>query len=178
LGSLVDARVACLSCCSKRIALAVGRCGACRAVTGCGVFPANASGLPIFSGFAFRVATREFLQDRLKVVKVDMESAETTLSEFASKNAATGISEQVRVTVENAGKLQGELIAAESQLEEVRQIYADSSPQVRSLQARISELVNQQKKLLGTYSGKAFVDGEASSSFPTLRRFANIGRAL
>jgi len=107
-----------------------------------------------------------------------MESAETTLSEFASKNAATGISEQVRVTVENAGKLQGELIAAESQLEEVRQIYADSSPQVRSLQARISELVNQQKKLLGTYSGKAFVDGEASSSFPTLRRFANIGRAL
>src|ERR1700693_1490339 len=86
-----------------------------------------------------------------------------------------GISEQVRVMVENAGKLQGELIAAESQLEEVRQIYTDSSPQVRSLQARISELVNQQKKLLGTYSGKAFVDGEASSSFPTLRQLPILG---
>jgi capsule polysaccharide export protein KpsE/RkpR len=119
---------------------------------------------------------REFLQDRLKVVKLDMESAEKELSEFASKNAAMGISEQVRVMVENEGKLQGELIAAESQLEEVRQIYTDSSPQVRSLQARISELVNQQKKLLGTYRGKAFVDGEAPvSSFPTLRQLPILG---
>jgi capsule polysaccharide export protein KpsE/RkpR len=119
---------------------------------------------------------REFLQDRLRVVKVDMESAEKELSEFASKNAAMGISEQVRVMVENAGNLQGELIAAESQLEEVRQSYTDTSPQVRSLKARISELVNQQKKLLGKYSGKAFVDGEtAASSFPTLRQLPILG---
>jgi capsule polysaccharide export protein KpsE/RkpR len=119
---------------------------------------------------------RVFLEDQLKVVKVDMESAEKELSEFASKNAVMGITEQVRVMIENAGKLQGELIAAESQLEEVRQIYTDSSPRVRSLQARISELVNQQKKLLGTYSGKSFVDGEASgSSFPTLRQLPILG---
>jgi capsule polysaccharide export protein KpsE/RkpR len=120
---------------------------------------------------------RVFLQDRLQIVKVDMESAEKELSEFASKNAVMGITEQVRVMIENAGKLQGELIAAESQLEEVRQIYTDNSPQVRSLQARISELVNQQKKLLGTYSGKAFVDGEASdgSTFPTLRQLPILG---
>ncbi len=119
---------------------------------------------------------REFLQERLKVVKVDMDSAEKELSEFASKNAAMGISDQVRTMVENAGKLQGELIAAESQLEEVRQIYTNSSPQVRSLQARVSELVNQQKKLLGTYRGKAFVDGEApASTFPTLRQLPVLG---
>jgi capsule polysaccharide export protein KpsE/RkpR len=78
--------------------------------------------------------------------------------------------------IESAAKLQGELIAAESQLEEVRQIYTDSSPQVRSMEARISELVNQQKKLLGTYSGKSFVDGEASgSSLPTLRQLLIMG---
>jgi capsule polysaccharide export protein KpsE/RkpR len=119
---------------------------------------------------------RVFLRDQLQVVKTEMESAEKELSEFASKNAAMGITEQVRVMIENAGKLQGELIAAESQLEEVRQIYADSSPQVRSLQARISELVNQQKKLLGTYSGKSFADREATgSSFPTLRQLPILG---
>ena len=120
---------------------------------------------------------RVFLQDRLQIVKVDMETAEKELSEFASKNAAMGINEQVRVMIESTAKLQGELIAAESQLEEVRQIYTDSNPRVRSLQARISELVNQQKQLLGTYSGKSFADGEAfgRSSFLTLRQLPILG---
>jgi len=119
---------------------------------------------------------RVFLQEQLQTVKMDMESAEKELSVFASKNAAMGMNEQVRVMIESAAKLQGELIAAESQLEEVRQIYTDRSPQVRSMQARISELVNQQKKLLGTYSGKSFVEGEASeSSLPTLRQLPIMG---
>jgi capsule polysaccharide export protein KpsE/RkpR len=91
---------------------------------------------------------RVFLQDQLQTVTVDMETAEKQLSEFASKNAAMSINEQVRVMIESTAKLQGQLIAAESQLQEVREIYRDSSPQVRSLQARIGELVHQQKKLM------------------------------
>jgi capsule polysaccharide export protein KpsE/RkpR len=82
--------------------------------------------------------------------------------------------------IERAIKLQGQLIAEESQLEDVRQIYSDGNSHVRVLQARISELVNQQKQLLGTYSGKSFVDGEASSgsSFPTLRQLPILGRFM
>ena len=114
---------------------------------------------------------RIFLQDRLQIVKVEMETAEKELSEFASKNGATDINEQSRVMIESAAKVQGDLIAAESQLAEVRQIYADGNTRVRALQARISELASQKKQLLGTYSGKAFADGEpSSSSFPTLRQ--------
>jgi capsule polysaccharide export protein KpsE/RkpR len=114
---------------------------------------------------------RVFLQDQLQTVKVDMESAEKELGEFASKKAAMDVNEQIRVMIQSAGKLQGELITAESQLQKIRQIYTDSSPKVRSLQARIAELVNQQKKMLGTYSGKSLSDGEASgSSFPNLRQ--------
>jgi capsule polysaccharide export protein KpsE/RkpR len=101
-----------------------------------------------------------------------METAEKELSEFASKNAAMDVTEQIRVMIENVAKLQGELIVAESQLQEVRQLYSDSSLRVRSLQAQISELVDQQKKLVGTYSGKSFVDGDTygGSSFPSLRQ--------
>lgn len=114
---------------------------------------------------------RVFLQDQLQTVKVDMESAEKELGEFASKNAAMDVNEQIRVMIQSAGKLQGELITAESQLQKIRQIYTDSRPKVRSLQARIAELINQQKKMLGTYSGKSLSDGEASgSSFPNLRQ--------
>jgi len=119
---------------------------------------------------------RVFLQDQLQTVTVDMETAEKQLSEFASKNAAMSINEQVRVMIESTAKLQGQLIAAESQLQEVREIYRDSSPQVRSLQARIGELVHYQKKLMGSHSGKSFPDGKDSgSSFPTLRQLPIMG---
>ncbi|HZV60139.1 MAG TPA: hypothetical protein VFF42_07340 [Candidatus Eremiobacteraceae bacterium] len=119
---------------------------------------------------------RVFLQDRLQIVKVELESAEKELSEFASKNGAMDITEQGRVMIESAAKVQGELIAAESELAEVRQIYGDSNPRVRSIQARISELVNQRKQLLGTYSGEPFADGDTSgSSFPTLRQLPILG---
>jgi capsule polysaccharide export protein KpsE/RkpR len=119
---------------------------------------------------------RVFLQDRLQVIKVDMETAEKELSEFASKNGAMDITEQGRVMIESAAKIQAELIVAESQVAEVREIYSESNPRVRSLQARVSELVNQKKQLLGTYSGKSFADGAASiSSFPTLRQLPILG---
>jgi capsule polysaccharide export protein KpsE/RkpR len=86
------------------------------------------------------------------------------------------ITGQGRVMIESAAKIQGELIVAESQVAEIRQIYTESNPRVRSLQARISELVNQKKQLLGTYSGKPFADGAAStSSFPILRQLPILG---
>jgi capsule polysaccharide export protein KpsE/RkpR len=69
-------------------------------------------------------------------------AAEKELSEFASKNGAMDISEQGRVMIESAAKIQGELIVAESQVAEVREIYTESNPRVRSLEARVSELVN------------------------------------
>jgi len=119
---------------------------------------------------------RVFLQDRLQIVKVEMESAGKELSEFASKNGAMDIAAQGRAVMASAVKLQGELVAEESQLEEVRQIYSDGNPRVRSLQASISELVNQKKRLIGTYSGKPFADGDRSgSSFPTLRQLPILG---
>jgi len=78
---------------------------------------------------------RVFLQDRLQIVKVDLEAAEKDFSEFASRNGAMDITEQDRVAMNSAVKLQGELIAETPQLEEVRQIYTDSSPNARSLVA-------------------------------------------
>jgi uncharacterized protein involved in exopolysaccharide biosynthesis len=67
---------------------------------------------------------RVFLQDRLQIVKVEMEAAEREFSEFASKSGAMDITEQGQVMIESAVKPQGKLIAEESQLEEVRQIYS------------------------------------------------------
>jgi capsule polysaccharide export protein KpsE/RkpR len=119
---------------------------------------------------------RVFLQERMQAVTVAMETAEKDFSEFASQYGAMDIAEQGRVMIDGSVRLRGELIAKELQLEEVRQIYPDSSPRVHVLQARISELVNQQKRLVGRYGGKSFAHEEnAGSSFPSLRQLPILG---
>src|SRR5207302_3851278 len=54
-----------------------------------------------------------------------------------------------------AGSIAGEMIAAQSQLEGLRQIYTDNNSRVRSLNARVGELRRQLEKLGGTQGNGA-----------------------
>jgi len=92
---------------------------------------------------------REFLEERLRAVQLDLGDAEKKFSQFASQNTAIDIKEQGKAMVEAAATLQGQLIAAESELEGLKQIYTDNNVRVRSTRARISELRNQLEKLGG-----------------------------
>ncbi len=92
---------------------------------------------------------RVFLEGRLAQVKQDLESAEKDFSEFASKNTALDIPEQGKAMIEAAGALQGQLIAAQTELEGLKQIYTDNNVRVRALQARVDELRSQLQKLGG-----------------------------
>ena len=120
---------------------------------------------------------RVFLEERLSTIKVELESAEKDFSQFASKNGAIDITMQGKAMLEGAAALQGELIAAESELEGLRQIYSDNNVRVRSTQARINELRNQQAKLGGKYNGTGSVspDSSAGDSYPTLRQLPILG---
>lgn len=92
---------------------------------------------------------RVFLENRLNEVQVDLESAEKDFSQFASKNAALDVKEQGRAMIGAAGQLEGELIAAQTELEGLRQIYTNNNVRVRSVQARIEEYQRQIQKLGG-----------------------------
>jgi capsule polysaccharide export protein KpsE/RkpR len=121
---------------------------------------------------------RVFLEDRLNKINVELESAEKDFSQFASKNATIDISAQGRAMVEAAATLQGQLIAAESQLEGLKQIYSDNNIRVRSTQARITELRNQMQKLGGTSGGNAApASGQSApdNAYPTLRQLPLLG---
>src|SRR4029077_7275965 len=76
---------------------------------------------------------RIFLEERLKTVKQDLDSAAKDFSEFASKNVAINIKEQGRTMVQAAAVLQGQLIAAQSEAEGLRQIYSDENVRVRAV---------------------------------------------
>jgi uncharacterized protein involved in exopolysaccharide biosynthesis len=119
---------------------------------------------------------REFLEDRLKTVQSDLENAEKDFSQFASKNNAIDIKEQGRAMVEAAATLEGQLIAARSELEGLKQIYSDNNVRVRATQARVSELQSQLERIGGK--------GESTSSpnlaqgdplYPSIRKLPLLG---
>jgi uncharacterized protein involved in exopolysaccharide biosynthesis len=119
---------------------------------------------------------RIFLEGRLQAVKQDLETAEKEFSQFASKNMAIDIKEQGKAMVEAAATLQGQLIAAQSELEGLRQVYTDNNVRVRSVRARIAELQNQLERLGGKGEGAPGVrNQEGEALYPSIRKLPLLG---
>jgi capsule polysaccharide export protein KpsE/RkpR len=119
---------------------------------------------------------RIFLEGRLQAVNKDLEDAERDFSQFASKNTAIDVKEQAKAMVGAAADLQGQLIAAESQYEGLRQIYTDNNPRVRTIKARIDELQRQLDKLGG--KGESVTDvvsAPGGSLYPSIRKLPLLG---
>lgn len=108
---------------------------------------------------------REFLEGRLQSVRQDLQEAETQFAQFSSQNNTLDIQQQGKAMLEAAGNLASQLIAAQSELEGVRQIYTDNNARVRELSARVSEL----RKELDKLSGQT-IDGETTSKQPLRTR--------
>src|ERR1700694_5269867 len=90
-----------------------------------------------------------FLEERLQSVRGDLSDAETQLSQLSSKNNTIDIQQQEKAMLEAAATLAGQLIAAQSELQGLRQIYTDDNARVRSLNARVAELRKELDKLSG-----------------------------
>jgi len=119
---------------------------------------------------------RVFLEGRLEQVNKDLEEAEKDFSQFASKNTAVDVKEQAKAMVGAAATLQGEMIAAQSQYEGLRQIYTDSNPRVRTIKARIDELQRQLDKLGGKGESSTEVASNPNDSFyPSIRKLPLLG---
>jgi uncharacterized protein involved in exopolysaccharide biosynthesis len=117
-----------------------------------------------------------FLEDRLKVVKQELDQAAEEFSQFASKNTAINIPEQGKAMVEAAAALQGQLIAAESELKGLAEIYTANNVRVRSVQARVSELRRQLERLGGDSDpAKNGTSQVEHSAYPTIRELPLLG---
>jgi uncharacterized protein involved in exopolysaccharide biosynthesis len=119
---------------------------------------------------------RVFLEGRLKTVQQELESAEKDFSQFASKNMAIDIKEQGKAMVEAAAVLQGQLIAAESEMEGLRQIYTNNNVRVRTLEARITELKQQLEKMGGKGEDTNSPTSAPTDSFyPSIKKLPLLG---
>jgi uncharacterized protein involved in exopolysaccharide biosynthesis len=137
----------------------------------------------LVAGLSTSAAHRErvFLDERLTVVRQELDQASNQLAQFSSKNATLDIKDEGKAMLETAAMLAGQMIAAESQLEGLRQIYTDNNPRVQSLNARVAELRRELEKLSGgagsnTGDGPAIIHASSGDlPYPSIRNLPLIG---
>lgn len=116
---------------------------------------------------------RVFLEERLKQVKTELDTAANNFSAFASKNTAIDIPAQGRAMVEAAATLQGELIASQAELSSLQQIYADGNVRVRAAEARVRELQKKLNEVGGSGTQEELMNDK--SLYPSIRRLPLLG---
>ena len=118
---------------------------------------------------------RIFLEERLKSIKSDLDTSSRALSQFSSRNATMDPQKQGEATVEAAGKLQGELIAAESELSGLKAQYTDDNMRVREIRGRIDELQRQLRKMGGVGEDVNGADLKTDQLLPSVRKLPLLG---
>jgi capsule polysaccharide export protein KpsE/RkpR len=119
---------------------------------------------------------REFIERRLSAVQTELQSAQVALSEFSSKHTTIDIKEQTKATVEAGAKLEGQLIAGETELDSLRQIYGKENVRVRAAESRVGILRRELQRANGQ-SGQnpdEVVD-DAAHPYPALRQLPQLG---
>jgi len=120
---------------------------------------------------------RQFLEDRLKSAKKELDEDSLELSKFSSKNTMMDVQQQGKSMMDAAAKLQGELIFNQSQLKYMQEIYSDDNVRIRALKARVQELQGQLNKMVGSYTDPnvANESGTGPGSYPSIRTLPALG---
>jgi uncharacterized protein involved in exopolysaccharide biosynthesis len=118
---------------------------------------------------------RIFVEQRLVTVQKDLQTAEKNLSEFSSKTTVLDVKEQTKAMVESEAVMQAQLIAAESELQGLEQIYTPSNVRVRSVRARAEELRRQMHAIAGSEQEAGASGDTVDDAYPTIRRLPILG---
>lgn len=120
---------------------------------------------------------RVFLEERLQTVKQELDAATLRLSRFSSQNRTFDPQIQGKAMMEAASTLQGQLIAAETELKGLEQIYGPENSRVRAASARVAELRHKLRGMSGD-SGGASDDNSTPKSgelYPSLEQLPLLG---
>jgi capsule polysaccharide export protein KpsE/RkpR len=120
---------------------------------------------------------RQFLEQRLATAKEDLARATAGLSQFTSKNSMVDPQNEGRAVMDAAARLQGELIASQTELKGLQEIYSDDNIRVRTLKARMAELQSQIRKLVGQNGDVVTQDSTAigSAPYPSMHTLPALG---
>lgn len=86
---------------------------------------------------------RRFITAQLARAQGNLEDAEETLRSFQEQNRAVVLREQTRGAIDAAARLKGEIMAAEVQLQVMRNFATEANPDVMNLRRRVDEMKRQ-----------------------------------
>lgn len=118
---------------------------------------------------------RVFLEQRLKTVKQNLDAAAKQFSEYSSKSGTLDLPSQSRAMLESEASLEGQLVAAESELEGLEQIYTDSNIRIRTLRGRIAGLKQQIESMSGNKADLSSDQAEITGDLPSIRKLPLVG---
>lgn len=118
---------------------------------------------------------RVFLEERLRSLKSDLDASSLKLSQFSSHNATLNPQNQGQELLEAAGRLQGELITAQSELYGLKAQYSDDNVRVRDARARVDELQRQLRKMGGIGNKEDGSDLTTDQLYPSIRELPILG---
>ena len=120
---------------------------------------------------------RVFLEGRLASIKQQLDQSTAELSRFSSKSKTFDPQVEGKAMLEAGATLQGQLIAAESELRGLEQIYGPANTRVRAAAARVAELRSQLKTLSGNGSANSSTDAanDSTSLYPSLQQLPLLG---
>jgi uncharacterized protein involved in exopolysaccharide biosynthesis len=114
---------------------------------------------------------REFLESRLQTIKQQLDDSTLQLSRFSSRNMTFDPQIQGKAMIEAGATLQGQLIAAETELSGLEQVYGPENSRVRSASARVGEL----RSKLRNMSRAGDTKGGGGQLYPSLEQLPLLG---
>lgn len=117
---------------------------------------------------------REFIEQRLVEEKKALADAQQKMSQFSSGSMALDVPEQIRISVEAAARLQGELIAARAELQGMQQIYTPENVRVKTAQAHVTALEQALQKINSGRPGKAPAQ-DPTFPYPSVKELPVLG---
>jgi capsule polysaccharide export protein KpsE/RkpR len=119
---------------------------------------------------------RMFIEQRLNTVQSELQHAQLELSDFSSKNTTIDVKEQTKATVDAGARLEGQLIAGETELDSLRQIYGDGNVRVRAAEARNATLQRELQRANGqSLAATNGEDVDPRHPYPPLRQLPQLG---
>jgi len=115
---------------------------------------------------------REFLEARLLTIKQQLDESTLQLSKFSSRNMTFDPQIQGKAMIEAASTLQGQLIAAETELSGLEQVYGPENSRVKSASARVGELRSKLRNMSGVGETKS---GNGGQLYPSLEQLPLLG---
>jgi len=106
---------------------------------------------------------RVFLEGRLASIREELTKDETELSNYSSQNGAYDTREQLRAVMDEASRIEAQLLTAEADMKSLQAVYAADSTRVKIAEARVKELRNALNRVRGNNNDGTKKQGTTSN---------------